>query len=44
MELRKEYFRYALFLFFNQKKTAEGHRILIETYSNVASSIKTYEY
>jgi len=30
---------------FNQKKTAaKGHRILIESYGDVASSIKVYEY
>ena len=45
MELLKEYFRCVLLLFFNQKKTAaEDHRILIETYDNVAPSIKTCEY
>jgi len=42
MELLKEHFRYALLLFFNQKKTAtEGHRILIEVMMiEVAPSIK----
>jgi len=41
----KEHFRQALLVFFNQKKTmAENHRILIETYGNVAPSIKTCEY
>ncbi|EFN83786.1 hypothetical protein EAI_16388, partial [Harpegnathos saltator] len=39
------HFRHALLLFFNQKKTAdEDHRILTETYGDVAPSIKTCEY
>jgi len=45
MDLSKEHFRHVLLLYFNQKKTAaESHRILIETYGDVAPSIKTCEY
>ena len=45
MELPKEHFRHALFLFFNQRKTVtEDHRILIETCDNITPSIKTCEY
>jgi len=44
MELLKKHFRHALLFLIFKETVAEGHRILIETYDDIASSIKTCEY
>ena len=44
-EPSKEHLRHALLLFFNQNKSAaESHRLLLETYQEYATSVKTSEY
>jgi len=43
MELPKERFRHYFCFLIKRKTVAEGHGILMETYGDIAPSIKTYE-
>jgi len=45
LERDKEHFHYLLPYYFDSKKTTiEAHQFISETYSESASSVKTYEY